>query len=493
MKMKKLKFMELTRLRKKDRIAAVYLHVYMELKMRRNVFRKLLNYVKDLKYLEEVVKKEEKILRILFGYLENLVRNLNISNCFCRGRQDSMDFDLNREFYNSYAADSKDRNPVKFKYLVYYIVDNFYRKKIKNIENKIGKRIEEMNAEKYGKDGKEEEKLKEIYEDLYNENDRYYEFIFRLVFGAIKKETSNLKIFHMDYEADYKYELQKFYNLQNMLRTVYEFIRDFAEKSIEKSRVKYYKDVIYCLKNERAMLHKIYEFIMSYVPNLKDKEKFIKADFEKFSEEEKEEIKNNKDPVVIRDDLWQLINDGFPFLNNKEISEVINEDFSENSSIYDRGYHKDGFFNGTDTKYSGYTFPEMSMMENNNFNSVFNEIESAVDEYGNLKENNTINNESESESNEEILRKLEKYYRYLVKEGASYYMCETIYKLLEEYRYLVKNSTKQPESNNKDSILNKLYKLLNETINFYFDEKNGKFFVYDTFYRTVVKKAPTKK
>ncbi len=487
---KEIEIYETRKIKKKDRKKASYLLLYMELKMRRNVFRKLLDYVKDLNYLEEIVKKEEKILKRLFGYLENLVRKLNIPNCMIEGNGlSALDFDLNHEFDNLYNAESKDSDPVKFKYMVYDVIDNFYIKEIKNIENKIGKKNEEINAEKYGKNEKEEEKLKETYKNLAKENEAYYDFIFNLVFDAIKKEIKDLEIFDDDYEADYKYEMQKFYNLQNMLRTVYKFIKNFTEESIEKSRVKYYKDIIYCLKNERAMLRKIYDFIMSYVPELKDKEKFINkfinVDFEKLSEKEKkeiqkekdeiknsfkkaflEEIKKIKDPIVIRDDLWQLISDGFPFLD---------EDFRK-SSIKPNGY----FFG--DIKYSGFTFPKISKMNDINFNSVFNKIESVVDKYGNLKENSTINDEPES--NEEILRKLEKYYYYLLeKVDVSHDTRETIYKLVEEYRDLVKNSKNQPESNNKDSILNKLYKILNETINFYFDEKNGKFFIYDIFYR----------
>ncbi len=504
---KEIEIYETRKIKKKDRKKASYLLLYMELKMRRNVFRKLLDYVKDLNYLEEIVKKEEKILKRLFGYLENLVRKLNIPNCMIEGNGlSALDFDLNHEFDNLYNAESKDSDPVKFKYMVCDVINNFYRKEIRNIENKIGKKNEEMNAEKYGKDEKEEEKLKETYENLAKENKAYYDFIFRLVFDAINEKMLNLDIFNNDCEVNYKYEMQKFYNLQNMLRTVYKFIKNFTEESIEKSRVKYYKDIIYCLKNERAMLRKIYDFIMSYVPELKDKEKFINkfinVDFEKLSEKEKAEIKNEKeeiknsfkkafldeiekikDPIVIRDDLWQLNNKGFPVLG---ITDIFDEEFNEDSRK--SSIKPNGDFFG-DIKYTSVSLPKISKIRDINFNSVFNEIESVVDEYGYLKQNNTINDE-EPESNEEILRKLEKCYTYFSNEGSiNVSDFKLLKKLLEEYRDLVNNSKNQPESNNKDSILNKLYKILNETINFYFDEKNGKFFIYDIFYRIKPKKS----
>ncbi len=511
---KEIEIYETRKIKKKDRKKATYLHLYMDLKMRRNVFRKLLDYVKDSNYLEEVVKKEEKILKRLFGYLENLVRNLNIPNCMVEGNGlCALDFDLNHEFDNLYNAESKDSDPVKFKYMVCDVIDNFYRKEIRNIENKIGKKNEEMNVEKYGKDEKEEEKLKEIYENLAKENEAYYDFIFHLVFDAINEKMLNSDIFNNYCKVNYKYEMQKFYNLQNMLRIVYKFIKNFTEESIEKSRVKYYKDIIYCLKNERAMLRKIYDFIMSYVPELKDKEKFINkfinVDFEKLSEKEKEEIEKEKeeiekekeeiknsfkkafldeiekikDPIVIRDDLWQLNNKGFPVLG---ITDIFDEEFNEDSRK--SSIKLNGYFFG-DLKYSSVFLPKISKIRDINFNSVFNEIESVVDEYGYLKQNNTINDE-EPESNEEILRKLEKCYTYFSNEGSiNVRDFRLLKKLVEEYRDLVNNSKNQPESNNKNSILNKLYKILNETINFYLDEKNGKFFIYDIFYRIKSKKS----
>ncbi len=416
---------------KKDKVFRIFLDVYMELKKNRGVFRKLLDHVKDLNYLEEVVKKEENFLKYIFSYLENIVRFLNVNNNDqYYGNFNLSILNLNNDFYKYYRPYSPDSYIVKFKYVVYDVIKKFYFKEIKNIENKIGKKIEKLDEKECVRDEKEEEELKEIYKNLAKENDAYYNFIFRVVFDSINKEILNLNIFNNRCKVNYKYEMQKFYNLQNMCGTLFKVSSDFIKNLVKSNPVKYYKDIIYCLENEKAMLREIYDFIMSYVPELKDKEKFINVDFEKFSEKEKAEIKKEKekiknsfkkafseeiekikDPVVIRDDFEKL-SSSFPAITEK-FYEDEDDEYGENFYMFT-------------------TFIcDKAKIEDTNFNSIFNKINSLVDKYGNLKQNKTKNNEA------------------------------------------VKD----------DSFLGRLYKLLNKTIKFYFNEKNGKFYFYETFNR----------
>ena len=409
---------------KKDKVVMTFLDVYMKLKKNRGIFRKLLDYVKDLNYLENIIEKEKKFLKYIFSYLENIVRILNINNNYMyNGNLNLSIFNLNNEFYNSYSSGDLESYIVKFKYVVHDVIKNFYEVEIENMENRIGKKIEKLDEVEYVRNEKKEEKLIKAFEDLYKENNAYYEFISNLVFDAINTEMLNLNIFKNFCKVNCKYEMQKFYNLQNMFGTLFKDSRDFIKNLIKFYHVKYYESIIYFLKNEKAMLHKIYDFIMSYVPNLKDKENFIKANFKKFSKDEKQEIKNNfkevflkeieryTDKIIIRNDFEDL-DKFYPAIHEKFYKDAGEE-------------HAENFDLNTNFAY------DSVKIEDINFNSVFNKINSLVDEYGNLKQ----------------------------------------------------NDIKDEEAVKDDSFLGKLYKLLNEIVEFYFNEKNGKFYFYETFNR----------
>ena len=163
-------------------------------------------------------------------------------------------------------------------------------------------------------------------------------------------------------------------------------------------------EMIYYLKNEKGMLHKIYDLIIDFLPDyLKKRKEFVNAEIEKFNDEELEKIKNYfrraflREIVRVEDELvsFKKMYDYF----GKEFPLIFRDYKWENSDKNAISISIDG------------------VIDDVNFNSVFEKIDNLVDEYGNLK----------------------------------------------------KPITKQNKTENEDSILVRLYKNLNELVEFYLD------------------------
>ena len=388
---------------KKNRIYATFFKIYVEFRRKREKFRNLLDYVKDLKYLEKIIKEEKEILKYLFGFLENLIRCYNRNNSKFVGGVNLEYFNSNNEFYRGEYYDSKceDAYPVKFKYDVYDAIKNFYDVEIKKLEENLVKDEKLKLEKKYEKmDLEKERELNYAYEALSKKNELYYKFIAYLNFDAIFRRLELLRqLFNeIDYEIKFKNEEEKFCKLQFMFRKLRNHVK-LLFQNISKS-----DEMIYYLKNEEGMLRKIYDLIIDFLPNyLKEKEKFVNAEIENFNDEELEKIKNYFRRAVL-----------------KEMVRVKNEPVSFKKMCY---YYEKKFplifrdYEWENSNKNAVSINLNSVIDDVNFNSIFEKIDYFVDEYGNLK----------------------------------------------------KPVTQQNKTENKDSILGRLYKSLNEFVEFYLD------------------------
>lgn len=388
---------------KKNRIYATFFKMYVEFRRKREKFRNLLDYVKDLKYLEKIIKEEKEILKYLFGFLENLIRCYNRNNSKFVGGVNLEYFNPNNEFYHGEHYDSKCEYayPVKFKYDVYDVIKNFYDVEIKNLEeNLVG--VEKLKLKNIDEkmDLEKERELNYAYEALSKKNELYYKFIAYLNFDAIFRRLELLRqLFNeIDYEIKFKNEEEKFFKLQFMFRKLRNHVR-LLFQNIFKS-----DEMIYYLKNEEGMLRKIYDLIIDFLPNyLKEKEKFINAEIESFNDKELEEIKNYFRRAVL-----------------KEMVRVKNEPVSFKKMCY---YYDKKFplifsdYEWENSNKNAVSINFNSVIDDVNFNSIFEKIDYFVDEYGNSK----------------------------------------------------KPIKQQNKTENKDSILFRLYKNLNELVEFYLD------------------------
>ncbi len=377
---------------KKHRIYATFFKIYIEFKRKREKFRNLLDYVKDLKYLEKIIKEEKEILKYLFGYLENLVRCYNIDNSKNGGGISLEYFNSNNEFYCGEHYDSKceDAYPVKFKYDVYDAIKNFYDVEIKNLEeNLVGDenlKLENVNEKM---DFKKERELNCAYEDLSKKNDLYYKFIAYLNFDAIFRRLELLRqlFYEIDYEIKFKNEEEKFYKLQFMFRKLRNHVRLLFQNISKSDEMNYY------LKNEEGMLRKIYDLIIDFLPDyLKKRDEFVNAEIENFNDEELEKIKNYFRMSVLRE-IVRVKDENVPFKKmydyfGKKFPLIFRDYKWENSNKKAISISLDG------------------VIDDVNFNSIFEKIDNLVDEYGNLKK--PVTEQKKIENKDFILGRLYK-------------------------------------------------------------------------------------
>lgn len=377
---------------KKHRIYATFFKIYIEFKRKREKFRNLLDYVKDLKYLEKTIKEEKEILKYLFGYLENLVRCYNIDNSKNGGGISLEYFNPNNEFYcgEHYDSNCEDAYPVKFKYDVYDAIKNFYDVEIKNLEeNLVGNK--NLNLENIDeKMGLEKEReLYYEYETLFKKNELYYKFIAYLNFDAIFRRLELIKecFYELGYEINFKNEEEKFHKLQFMFRKLRNHAR-LLFQNISKS-----DEMIYYLKNEEGMLRKIYDLIIDFLPDyLKERDEFVNAEIENFNDEELKKIKKHFRMSVLRE-IVRVKDETVPFKKmynyfGKKFPLIFRDYKWENSNKKAISISLDG------------------VIDDVNFNSVFEKIDNLVDEYGNLKK--PVTEQNKTENKDSILGRLYK-------------------------------------------------------------------------------------
>lgn len=377
---------------------ATFLKLYVNFKIKREKFRNLLDYVKDLKYLEKIIKEEKEILKYLFGYLENLVRCYNRDNLKCGGGVRLEYFNSNNEFYCGEHYDSKceDAYPVKFKYDIYDAIGNFYDVEIKKLEeNLVGDEKLKLEKKDEKTDFKKEKELNYEYEVLFKKNDLYYNFIAHLNFDAIfrKLELFKKSFYEIYDEIKCKNEEEKFYKLQFMFRKLRNHVRILFQ-NISKS-----DEVINYLKKEEGMLRKIYDLIIDFLPNqLKEKEKFVNAEIENFNDEEMLKIKDCFRKAVLRE-IVRVKNEPISF-------KKMHFDYDKKFPVIFRDYK----WENSEKNAICWSFD--SVIDDVNFNSIFKKIDDLVDEYGNLKK--PVTQQSQTENEDSTLAKLYKNLNQLV-------------------------------------------------------------------------------
>ncbi len=401
---------------KNDDFLRMYIELKKELKSLGKIMQQQINRVKKnierkscyeynldrLNYVIDTLNKEKEKLKYLFSYLENLVKLINLHNI--KDSKNKIDFkeyfNLNNEFKDSFNPNSEEAFLVKFKYDLHDVMD-FCRREVEEIEKMLTKNNSRI------------EKYKEIKVRVRNYKTNVVEYkkvrAKNLIIQTIER---NIKQINKSYiteiepilknlESEFKDNLDS-KKLINLIRILFELIN--LKKSYINNFLSAFKNAqteqvegVLKIKTPYENLPEKYEEVLD--PELSD------MAFRIMNDQIEEIAKIKEFNKFILNYLKEKKLDTNDFVN--DVFKLIANEFK---NIEKEPIEFKNFFNIKKYPAIMKTFEDYNWNENENenndanliiddayFNEIFEKIENLVNEYGELKHNNSnISNSNNS-------------------------------------------------------------------------------------------------